>query len=359
MERSLMKEVNKVSIGVRLTTENIHTMMFPNFFDVKKVQSLDFETLVGTKGVPVMADIIGWDAPAPIKTRDTISKILGEIPKTAVKRTLRESEVLKYIDLKNKARDDGDKKALLDLAFNDFDFCYNAVAAKMEYLSLQAMSMGQISLTNTNNAAGIKTKVAVDYQVPTANKFGAEVVWSSASTAKPIDDIESVVESASDNGITINYVLMRKDTFKQLKNADDTKTKISSWVNGSGNLQVTKATINEYLKANDLPPIVIIESTVKHESKSHSRTTLKSWAANRVSFVTSLKQGDIQHGPIAAEYSDTITKYATLVKQGFTLITKWSDLEPYSEFTKAEANAFPVINAPDELYLLRTDSTSW
>ena len=69
--------------------------------------------------------------------------------------------------------------------------------------------------------------------------------------------------------------------------------------------------------------------------------------------------GDIQHGPIAAESSATLQKIALMVKQDWILVTKWSELEPFKEWTKAEANAIPVINDPDAMYIMKTDGQSW
>jgi len=361
MERTLIKEVNKASINARLDSKKVKPILFPNFFSPKKVSTLNFESLYGEKGVAVMADVISYDAKAPLKTREIVKKISGEIPKIGIKRMMLESHVLKYQDLKYKTRDRADLQALLDLVFSDLDFCYNGVNARMEWLSLQALSQGSISLTKTNNAAGRVTEEAIDYQIPAANKsgFGSNASWANASSAKPLEDIEAVAETARQNGVPLRYVIMRNDTFKLLKNADDTKGKITTWVNNSAKLIININHINEYCIANGLPTIVVVDPAVQHESTKGSRTIVNPWAANRVALVPSLNVGSIQHAPIAAESSAEIRKIATLVKRGFTLITKWAEHEPYSEWTKAEANAFPVLDDPDSIYLLRTDNASW
>ena len=69
--------------------------------------------------------------------------------------------------------------------------------------------------------------------------------------------------------------------------------------------------------------------------------------------------GDIQHGPIAAEESETLRKKAVLVKNDFILTTKWSELEPFKEWTKSEANAFAVLNDPEVLYYLDIAHSEW
>ena len=51
-----------------------------------------------------MADVISFDASAPQKTREVISKLSGDIPKTAVKRGMNESDYNEYKQLERDAR---------------------------------------------------------------------------------------------------------------------------------------------------------------------------------------------------------------------------------------------------------------
>ena len=106
--------------------------------------------------------------------------------------------------------------------------------------------------------------------------------------------------------------------------------------------------------------IVVVNPSVKHEDNStHAQTTLSPWEEGRILFTPDLSIGDIQHGPIAAEESETLRKKAVLVKNDFILTTKWSELEPFKEWTKSEANAFPVLNDPEVLYYLDVAHAKW
>ena len=137
MERSLIKEVNKKNMSARLNSRHVKPMYFANFFGFKRKATLTWETLVGEKGVPVIADVISFDASAPEKTREVIRKMSGDIPKTAVKRTMKESEYQEYKRLRYDARGDADQLELLDLAFKDQDFVYNAVRGRFEWACMQ------------------------------------------------------------------------------------------------------------------------------------------------------------------------------------------------------------------------------
>ena len=105
--------------------------------------------------------------------------------------------------------------------------------------------------------------------------------------------------------------------------------------------------------------IVLVSPSVRIEDASHKRTTVNPWESANICFLEDLQCGDIQHGPIAAEHSVEYKKKATTLKKDFVFISKWSELEPFKEWTKAEANAIPVINDPDAMYIMKTDGQAW
>lgn len=358
MERSLLEQVNVQSMGARLNSRAVKPTYFPNFFGTMGVESLKWETLIGEKGVPVMGDVISWDSSAPEKKRETITKMSGDINKTALKRGMTEADWNKYRYLMAMANGNTLKKELLDLVFKDTDFVHNGVRARIEQMSMGIMSTAALSLGATTNN-GVITETAVDFGVPAANKFGTSHVWSAPSTATPLDDIEALYEAALLKGVNLKYVIMRRSDFVLLRDAADTTTKVKAWVNTKGNLLVTKDTINQYLLANELPTIVVVNPSVRFENEEHTRSILNPWEQYRVLGVSELNIGDIQHAPIASEENEELKKKATLVKKDFVLTSKWSTLDPFREWTMAEANAMPVLNDPEGLFYLRVNNATW
>jgi hypothetical protein len=83
------------------------------------------------------------------------------------------------------------------------------------------------------------------------------------------------------------------------------------------------------------------------------------WKPGYVAFLADLQVGKVLHGPIAEENSAEVKKIATLSKVGHVLITKWAQLEPFGEFTKAQGNFFPTFADVDSIYLLKTNGTAW
>ncbi len=359
MERSLLKLVNQTNMAARLNTKYVKPMYFPNFFGTKKVSTLTWETLVSEQGAPVIADVISFDASAPQKSREVIRKLSGDIPKTAVKRGMNERDYNEYLRLQYECNGDADKLALLNLAFKDQDFVYNAVRGRMEWFGLQLLSRGGFALNVTNNN-GLVTVEFVGCGMPKENRRVSTADWSNAATANGLQDIADTLEVASLNGRTIKYVVMHASDFLLLCKQKSTADTLKGWLNMSGRLTVTKDTINQYLATQAFPvQIVTVNPAVRIENSAHVRKTISPWERKRVTFLEDLRVGDIQHGPIAAENAPSVREKALMVRRDFVLITKWSELSPFKEWTQAEANAMPVINDPDGLYILKTDGTAW
>lgn len=153
---------------------------------------------------------------------------------------------------------------------------------------------------------------------------------------------------------------MHTADFALLKKQKSTIEKIKAWVNQTSKIVITKKVINEYLSEQEIPvQIITVSPAVRIEDKNHKRKTINPWERKRICFLEDLNVGDIQHGPIAAEASESIKKKAIMVKKDFILISKFSTEEPFKEWTKAEANAFPVVNDPDAMFILKADGSAW
>lgn len=343
----------------RLNSRMVKPVYFPNFFNIVPTEALKWESLYGEKGVPVAADVISYDASAPIKTREVINKAVGDIPKIAISRVMSEQDWNKYRMLMYYANGDQNKRELLDLVFNDLDFCYNGVRARMEWMAMQILSSAALSLSKTTNNGRV-TETALDFAVPTANKYGVTVNWATSASATPLEDLEDLAETAANTyGVTLKYFVMRRSDFLELRNADDTTTKIKAWINSTGTLLVTLDVINQYMTANGLPNIIVVNPSVRLEDEDHARTVVNPWTQYRVVGIPDLNVGSVQHGPIAIESSAEVQKKATLVKKDFVLNYKYAQLNPFGEVTVSEANAFPVLNDPDALFYLRTNNATW
>ncbi|MDA3918744.1 MAG: major capsid protein [Deltaproteobacteria bacterium] len=357
-----MKELNKSTLEAYVNRARevfFKRMFWTMFFPLKYTTQLTWESLAGSAGSPVMADVIEYNASSPLKSRRTVSKASGDIPKIGIKRKMDEKDWNDYNTLKALAND-SNRSAVLDIVFNDVDFAYEGVLARTEFLCMQALSYGGLSL-DANNNNGVITETAVDFGIPSGNKTAVDTVWSTAASATPITDIRGVVDDAEDNGHVVNNIVIDKATLNYALATTEVKDTFSTFQRLSTSRRniVTLDDLNNMLQAMMLPQVIVVDSSVRFENGEHTLSTVKPWKTGYVSFISDMKVGKVLHGPIAEENAESVIKKSTMVKRDHVLISKWSELEPFGEFTKGQANAFPAFNDVDSIYILKTNGTTW
>lgn len=359
MRKTLIYGLTERDMQAVVNTYNLNSFYFASLFGLRFTPTLSWKTLAGDKGVPVAADVVAYDSTSPTKTREVVRKISGDIPKIEIKRVMGESKLNEYNQLLNYANGDAGKLELVRFVYDDVEFCFTGVNARLEWLALRALSTGKIILSASNNG-GIVTEEAVNFQIPETQKKGVSVTWeaSNSATAKPITNIRSIVKDAKKIGKRIGFMLMNQDTFDNMCLAKEVVDFSANWALRATNLALTPNldAVNSALSNERLPQIRIIDSLVTLENENGTRTVVDPWEDGVVTFVETLSVGTTWYGPMAAEMVDSP---ATKVKRGHVLISKWGEDEPVSENTKATANAFPAINDPDGVWLLNTLGATW
>lgn len=359
MENTVIKEITKKGLDTYFTERQYEALFWALFFPLRNVLTLDFTTLIGEQSGRIAADIIAFDASAPLKTRQVVSKMRGDIPKIATKRQMSEKSILEYNMLSRMA--DVDENQILDLIYDDLDFVVQAANARMEWLALQAISQTKITLTSSNNNGRV-TEEAVDYLMPTANKSGASVIWSAANSAtmKPITDIKAIVKKARAKGHQLNYMLMHPDTYDDFVGSDELQSYVKSYykIEGSDVLPFDDVdAINAALRRARLPEVRVIDQSIGIEGKDGTISYTNPWNAAYCTFIPDFVLGNMLNGPIAEELMPP--KQVVQSKSGNVLVSKYSTVDPVSEFTKSEANSFPAWKNVDKCYSIKVTATSW
>jgi hypothetical protein len=248
---------------------------------------------------------------------------------------------------------------LLDFIFEDIDFCYEGVLARVEWLCLQALSQSYISMTKSTNN-GIITADNIDFQMPAAHKrkiksATATRVWSNATAGNPLPltDIEVMTELALSEGILLKYALMTRATWNEARKTTEV---IQSVLNATtASRKPTLNEVNSYMSAQGLPEILLVDSYIDIEDDDGTITSVNCWTDKYVTFVPFLNVGNTLAGPIAAETNPP--KQATQVKRDRVLVQKYSETDPVAEFTVGMINAFPTWATVDRCYRFDTEGT--
>jgi len=361
MKTTLIHGLNEKDMQAVVNALTLNAFYYPSLFPLKFNPTLTWKAIQADYGIPIAADVVAYNSSAPKKTRQVVSRLSGDIPKIEISRIKEESDLNEYYQLLHYANTTEGSQAILDWIYNDVEFCFTGVNARLEWLALQALSLGEIALSKTNNA-GIVTETAVDFLVPSGHKSGVAVTWTSghSATGVPITNIRAIVKAAKTAGHPVKYMLMDQDTFDVMVLQDSVIKFCASWVLSATSLAPTPtlAQVNAALSSSKLPTIVIVDSCVAIELEDGTRTTVYPWQTGVVTFVPDLVVGNTYHAPLADELVATST--ALKVKRGPVLIKRYSLEEPsIQEVTKGLANAFPVWASAQQSYLMYALDTSW
>ena len=322
------------------------TMLRKTFSPTLKWGSLSSSNTV------VSADVVAMDSSLPLKKRDSLRKADGDIPKLGLKLYLNETTMN---ELNILLATGGQDQEILRKLFNDTNKVVSGVWERLEFMFHQALSTGLILITDEDNPGlGIR----VDFGHPSSNKYGVTTPWSDAG-AKPIDDIDRIIEAARVNGDKLSYILMDRQTFNKFKANTQVKEQYAFYMNFVGTnippvQSVEKA--NEFLSASHGVMIQLIDRNVLVE-KDGKRKSVKPWADNAVVFLTELTVGTLTYGRLAEEtFPAKQVDYAKV--DDFILVSKYSTNDPIKEFTSAQALVLPVIENVDSIYIMNCEEAT-
>lgn len=361
MNPTILSEINAKNLSAYLTGRVFKKFYWTDFFPLTSTPFLTGKSIIGSKGAPVAADVVAYDTSAPQKSRKTVSTMEIDIPAIRISRKMSENDLNTYNVLKAMARGDSVLTQILKLVYEDVDFTFEGVLARLEWLALKALSYTRINLTKTTND-GIVTETTISFQP--VNTAGAAVAWNGgATTITPITDIETMQTYMYNNyGIKMKHLLMNRTSLGYMKAATETKDFASFFTITGKTATISKrnpslSVVNESLKDNDLPTIIPIDQSIITETADHAQTAANPWENGYVTGIPEIKVGEMLSGPIATETNKP--KQITAAKKEGVLVYKYSETNPTSEMTVAEINAFPSFPLIDRCYNLYSLGTGW
>lgn len=337
-------------------------LAWPTLFPLRYTPTLDIKSLEGNDGIPVSADVIAFNAKAPQKTRKTIGTWSGQVAKVAISRQKDEKQIKEYQILRSYAQSSGNPNValqLVDMVYEDVQFCYEGVNYLAEDLDLQVGSKSAIVLKTENNN-DVVTQNALNFNIPSAHKTGVENKWSASSGSDPLGDIIAGQKAIQKEGFSRPmYAIMEQAAFDKLLMSEKTVKRVSPVVLTATGLAssdtLTIDLVNTYMRSKGYPQIIVIDSYVKREARDGSQTTYKPWAEN-VAVLSPTPQLGWTWWSDVPQVSDTdaLQAYRENVK-----ITRYSELNPMLEVTLAEAYIMPALINRQSLYYINTENTSW
>lgn len=362
MIQTLMRGLNERDMTAVINSYDLKPFYYPTLFPLRENYSLTWKTLEAQAGLKIAADLVARGVSIDKKTREAIARIQGDIPKISVKRTKGDEELDEYDIMIAKTSQNPDLRALVEFWAEDTQFCWTAVAARIEWMALTQISLGKIPVTKDNNVSVI-SEYDVDYQIPANRKLGTKLSWDNAQTAKPITgDFKAEVKAAKAEGISLKFAFMNLDTFAKFAETAEVQRLAASFAQNVLEIQQTPSVDQVNSAMARLPylrglQIVVLDQDITIELADGSRITGNPFADDVVMFSESKTLGTTYWKKPA----DANVKGSAAIKamNGHTLIKKFANEEPLEEVTMGIANAFPAWTSSQRSYLLDVTHETW
>ena len=304
------------------------------------------------KYTQVAADVVALDSELPLKARDTIEHVTGDIPKLGLKRYLTEKDIK---DINAMIAQGQPINRVVERIFQDLPWAIQAVYERIEDIFLSEFSTG-VGLSTRSNGTGVR--INVNYKAE--NQFGVKTAtWAeNPTTATPIEDIQQIVEKAEEDGNLITDVYLDDFALRALYKTDEMKQKYAFLADfvGSNIPALNFDKLNSVFEDEWGITLHRVRRKVRTEingvQQSHSP-----WAEGRLVFVCDDRIGDLVWTD-CVEMSRPVPGVVYQTADEYILASQYAKNDPYREFTSSQAMVVPIINSVDRIYTLDPKTVS-
>ena len=292
----------------------------------------------------VAADFVSMDSALPIKQRDTIQTANGKLPKVGISRILRETDIN---TLNTMEAQGGNAQLIARKLANDPVACAQGIDERNEYNFLFGLSNGYVAIKDDDNPNQL---MRIKFNYLDKNTFG------STNVGEPVlDDILDVIEKAAENGTTIRFIWISKQTYDVLRHTRAARELAANYERRivADDFALPVPTPNkfdeafadetggvEFVKVNRA---VIIE-------ENGNRKSVKPWNNNRLIFVTDEIVGTLVYGRLA-ETTNPVENVLYQLVDNYKLIARFRETNPLRETTTGQAIVAPIIENIDQIYV--------
>lgn len=317
---------------------------------VVNADGLRWDTIIGDRKSGVAGYVTAFDVSAPLHTRDALREKGGKVPSIRGKRVMKETDMRKYFDLKQKSNTEINE--LLDLVYDDVQFCSIAPHKRIDYVQARLLSTGKVSFTDEDNVGAV-TQYDVDFEVPAENKTGVSVPWSDTENSNPLGDLsESFFKPLAELGIFGGIIRMHPSKIFELLESKRVLAKFGLLSQGQiDNVDMSLERLNAYLAKNQFATIRPFNASIGIEIDGVP-TYSNPWEKDNVIWMPEVKPFTLHK----AKSMDEVNPNPNLTYASFmgALVKKWHVTDPQAEFTAYEFNAFPSLDIADELRIMDT-----
>ncbi|PRT19798.1 major capsid protein [Bacillus wiedmannii] len=286
----------------------------------KQIFSLDFGMDIYEKHNVVAANLTEFGTPAPLRDKQGLARVFGEVAKMSHKYRFDERDALTIMN----PRHDKERQQVIDKAFDHIDNLKMGVEETEEYLRTSILYKGKIDY----NIDGFT--VEIPFNVPKALKVTTK--WSDHENSNPIKDLIDYIEKFKKANAGRKPLELHMSNLAYL---DILQSKsIVSNIKGVAGGMVTPEELANFLTRWKIPPIVTNDLEITFENGKTERYLPE----NRIVFLgidgkNSL--GSTVEGPTKAKKG-----------QPGVYVKTWEEDNTGDEFVEIGKAAFPELNYP-------------
>ena len=300
----------------------------------------------------VSADFVALNSSLPLKSRDSIGKVSGDIVKSGMELYLDEAQLQALDTMIVTGATDAEIVAKL---FEDTPKVITGIYELMERCFLEGFSSGVTMIDDKDN---VGLGVRIDYGYLDSNKSGVKVLWSNANDATPLDDLRKMIDKANDAGNPVSDVYMDDVTFEQFASSKQVKD-FYAW-----SLKVASGSVVPAPSLEDLNSalgrdsrynvtIHVVKRKIKVE-RDGKKKVVTPWSAGKIILTGSTEVGVLAYAKLAEE-NHPVDGVSYQKADGYILVSKFRENRPHvAEFTSSQARVVPVICNVEGIYQIDT-----
>lgn len=336
-------------------------LAWPTLFPLKFTPKFDLKGIEGEDGIPVTADRVAFNSKAPKKTRRTVGSWSGRLGKIAVSREKDELAINEYLDLKDAASRNTEDKAtaqyLVDLVYDDMDFCNKAMDYRIELDALRIGSSGKQTYDSKLDGDMV-TEDVINFNVPEGNFQGVTKAWSDEENGDALGDVQKAQEYITKKGLRApRYVILEKSAFEAVTKQKKTARRLfpradQTLITAD---MITLTAINSYMSGKGWPQFLVLDSYATVEAKNGERETVKPWNSAVAVLSPEPRLGYTYWKPVP-----NVQNTEALQVQGkYYKMTRYSEVNPLLEVTMAEGYVQCALSNRASLVFLNVTDTTW
>ena len=307
----------------------------------------EWESLAAEFQIPVMAQFHGFDTEAKTTFRVPVDR--HNIEKGLIKVKINQSERMRTLLRSGVQNDD-----LYDYIIRDGIRLSDQVVTRSKVAKNELLATGKVTIKENN------LNLTVDYGVPNAN---TSLTLDLSSSADIISQIQSIVDSANNAGVTITGIYTSSANINKMRQNAGLQTAINGNI-GAGSM-IRKTVMEEFLSeefgintilTNDL---TYGKSATVGANGRPNITTARYFPQNKVTFFATNPGGRLGRGlwgdppeiDNARFYSNEEPSSSP-----FVYVTQKMEWDPAVLWTKASGLFMPVLFNPNSLYIATVSS---